>query len=161
MHRFVFFSGWLVGMGLLMVWPGFEAKGFIFGMIIGYWPFALRHELEPYFTLAVMFVLAAAEVYLCAWVLDWFRLSRRIWFILACAVMAGIGGAYIICHDDFEWWQYSLAAFAFHPDYELQLSDFYRLYLIPKVLVYGVYGIYFTEVAGLVFGAISRPLSKR
>lgn len=160
-HRFVFMSAWLVGVIALWMIPGYEARFLVVGGIIGYWPFALFGTLSDPATLISMFVLSAVEIGLCAWFMDRSRVPKKIWVVLLLAIVVGMSVKYLKTIDDFEQWKYGLVSHVCHPDYEMTLSDFRRLYLFPNMLASGVMGIYLATVFG-VFCAIGlRVRTKR
>jgi len=150
-HRFVFMSAWLVGVIALWMIPGYEARFFVIGGIIGYWPFALFGTVGDSATLVSMFVLSAAEIGLCAWFMDRSCVPKKIWAVLLFAIVVGMAIAYLRTSDDFEQWKCGLVSHGFHPDYEISTSDFRRLYVIPQTLSAGVWAIYLTTVIGVVY----------
>lgn len=160
-HRFVFISAWLVGVIALWVFPGYEARAFIIGGIIGYWPFALLGTVGESATFISMFALSAVEIGLCAWFMDRSGVPRKMWAVLLFNMVVGMAIAYLRTSNDFEQWKYGLVSHACHPDYEISRSDFRRLYVIPQIFAAGIWGIYLTTVIGVVYALGLRVCGKR
>ena len=154
-HRFVFAATWLLGIIALIFYPGFEIKGLVFGLVIGYWPFALCGECGDTITLLSMFILSAIEVGLCAWVMDKCNIAKKIWVGLLFAIIAGVSIAYYLNADQFDAYKTSqwVVAAENTPElnYEFTLSDFNELYLIPQVIVGGMIGLYLTSALGFLY----------
>ncbi len=154
-HRFFLYSIWLFMLMGLLIFPGFEAKGLVFGLIIGYWPFALMGELGAIITLLFMFVLSVTEIGLCEWILDKKCLSHKAWTVVLVAVIFGLVVAYVKNADYYDTWKYS-AIFHIMPEgYELTMSDFLRLYLIPKTIVGGMFCFYMAVGIEVVYATTS------
>jgi hypothetical protein len=160
-HRFVFMSSWLVGVIALWVFPGYEARVFVIGGIIGYWPFALLGTVGEPATFISMFALSAIEIGLCAWFMDRSGVPRKMWAVLLFNMVVGMAIAYLRMSDDFEQWKCGLVSHACHPDYEMTLSDFRHLHLFPNMLTSGVLGIYLATVIGVVYALGLRVCGKR
>jgi hypothetical protein len=102
-HRIFFLSVWFTGAVALFFFPGWEAKGFIFGLIAGFWPFLFFKSEFPNFVLfaSVMIALSGLKVGLCAWAMDKAGLTRIAWLVVLIAVMAGVGVGFNYQHDRF------------------------------------------------------------
>jgi hypothetical protein len=150
-HRFVFLAAWLAGVIALWVFPGYEARAFVMGGIIGYWPFVLFGVVGEPATWIAMFAFSAIEIGLCAWFMDRSCVPRKMWAVLLFNMVVGMAIAYLSTSDDFEHWKCGLVSHGFHPDYEISTSDFRRLYVIPQILSAGVWAIYLTTVIGVVY----------
>lgn|GEM_PF-6494197 len=160
-HCFVFMSAWLAGVIALWVIPGYEARVFVIGGIIGYWPFALLGTVGEPATFISMFALSAVEIGLCAWFMDRSGVPRKMWAVLLFNMVVGVAIAYLRTSNDFEQWKYGLVSHACHPDYEISTSDFRRLYVIPQIFAAGIWGIYLTTVIGVVYALGLRVCGKR
>lgn len=160
-HRFVFISAWLLGVIGLLVYPGYEARAFVMAGIIGYWPFALLGVVDGPMILFLMFALSVLEIGLCAWFMDRSHVPKKICAVLLFAIVVGMSVTYLIAIGDFEKWKHGLVSYACHPDYELTLSDFYRLYVIPNMLSMGVWMIYLTMIVGFGYALCLRVCGKR
>ncbi len=145
-HRLVFIGVWLLGVIALLIYPGFEARGFVMGLIIGYWPFAIFGECGAAITLLSMFLLSAIEIGLCAWVMDKRNITKKVWAGLLIAIIAGVSIAYCLNADKFDTYKYCawVAAAENSPElnYEFTPSEFNKIYLIPKMIVGGMIGLY-------------------
>ena len=154
-HRLVFAGVWLLGVMALMIYPGFEAKGLVWGLIIGYWPFALFGECGDAITLLSMFLLSAIEVGFCAWIMDKRNIAKKIWVGLLFAIIAGVSIAYYLNADQFDAYKTSqwVVAAENTPElnYEFTLSDFNNIYLIPKMIVGGMIGLYLATAFSFLY----------
>ncbi len=154
-HRLVFAGVWLLGVTALMIYPGFEAKGLVWGLIIGYWPFALFGECGDAITLLSMFLLGAIEVGFCAWIMDKCNITKKVWAGLLFAIIAGVSIAYCLNADKFDTYKTSqwVVAAENTPElnYEFTLSDFNNIYLIPKMIVGGMIGLYLATAFSFLY----------
>lgn len=155
-HRLVFLGTWLLGVALLLIFPGYEAKGFVFGLIIGYWPFAAWGELSSHGVIFfIMLALSATEMGLCAWMMDKFQVSRKFWYVMLSFILVGLIWLFCLNVRNFDSVRGSAAIQAAENspelNYEFNRSDFNRWYLIPKTIVGGMYGLYFATAFGLFF----------
>ena len=154
-HRFVFAATWLLGIIALIFYPGFEIKGLVRGLIIGYWPFALCGECGDTITLLSMFILSAIEVGLCAWVMDKCNIAKNIWVGLLFAIIAGVSIAYYLNADQFDTYKTSqwVVAAENTPElnYEFTISDFNNIYLIPNMIVGGMIGLYLATAFSFLY----------
>ncbi len=163
-HRFVFLAAYLLGSMALFVFPGFEAKGYIFGSLVGIWPWMMlgEHLLDGQtgetIGLLSIPVVTAIEVLLCAWLMDRSKVPKtRTWACMALCVTIAAVVTYFRNIDGFDWWQYSTISTIKET---VTISDFRRLYLIPKTIVFGMWGFYLATVAGVIY-ALSIMMSRR
>ena len=159
-HRFQLFATWLFVLVGLLVFPGFEAKGLVFGLIIGHWPFAILGEIGDGITLLSMFVLSAAEIGFCAWLLDKMRLPLHAWGAMAMAVCVGMAITYWENVGEFSRFKSSLIVHSMPESYVVGWADFFRLLLMPKTLVGGMWGLYLATAILVVYAAASAPFRK-
>lgn len=154
-HRLVFVGAWLLGVMALMIYPGFEAKGLVWGLIIGYWPFALFGECGDAITLLSMFLLSAIEVGFCAWIMDKCNVTKKVWAGLLFAIIAGVSIAYCLNSDKFDTYKTSqwVVAAENTPElnYEFTISDFNNIYLKPNMIVGSMRGLYLATALGLLY----------
>jgi len=150
-QRLVFIGVWLLGIIALMIYPGFEAKGLAWGLIIGYWPFALCGEYGDTITLLSMFVLSAVEVGLCAWIMDKYNVTKKIWAVLLFSIIAGVVIIYYSSADYYDTWRFSTISSVVPEGYDLTVSDFNNLYLIPKMIGGGMIGTYLATAFSFLY----------
>lgn len=154
-HRLVFLGAWLLAIMVLMIYPGFEAKGLVWGLIIGYWPFALLGECGDAITLLSMFLLSTIEVGFCAWIMDKCNVTKKVWAGLLFAIIAGVSIAYCLNSDKFDTYKTSqwVVAAENTPElnYEFTISDFNNIYLIPKMIVGGMIGLYLATAFSFLY----------
>ncbi|HUW84439.1 MAG TPA: hypothetical protein VMZ31_16765 [Phycisphaerae bacterium] len=160
-HRVAFVGVWLLGAIALLLYPGFECRGLVMGLIIGYWPIYLLGALVGDAVLLTwdiiifsMFLLSGAEVGLCAWIMDKAKIGRKVWLGLLFTIIVGGNIAFNVHADKFDSYKASpwVMAAEGSPElnYEFTLSDFYRICLIPNMIVGGLIGLYLTTaVSGL------------
>ncbi|NLF99522.1 MAG: hypothetical protein GX565_05150 [Lentisphaerae bacterium] len=160
-HRLCIIIVWLTLLLALFIYPGFEAKGFAFGIIIGYWPFALLGELSPTLTLLTMFALSAIQVWLCAWLMDKSHLSGRYIAVVAIFILAGVLFAYGLNVNSFDHWKHGKISIVVPESYEITISDFRRDSLIPSTIVGGMFGLYLAVAIGALLTAGKILLKKR
>lgn len=163
-HRLVFIGMWLSGVIVLLIYPGFECRGFAMGLIIGYWPFALCGECGDTITLLSMLILSAIEIGLCAWIMDKRNITKKVWAGLLFAIIAGVSIAYCLNADKFDAYKTSqwVVAAENSPElnYEFTLSDFNNIYLIPNMIVGGVIGLYLATAFSFLY-AIGTSIFKK
>ena len=150
-HRFVFAATWLLGVIALIFYPGFEIKGLVFGLVIGYWPFALFGECGDAITLLSMFLLSAIEVGLCAWIMDKYNVTKKIWAVLLFSIIAGVVIIYYSSADYYDTWRFSTISLVVPEGYDLTVSDFNNLYLIPKMIGGGMIGLYLATAFSFLY----------
>ncbi len=145
-HRLFILTVWSALLIALLIYPGFEVKGLVFGIIIGYCPFALWCQLGNGITLLFMFTLSAIEVTLCAWVMDKAKLTIKFWGMILFSIIAGATIIYTLTASGFEDWKKSPAVSAAleSPEvhYEPSRRDYNEEVMIPMVLVGGMWGLY-------------------
>ena len=156
-HRLVFLSVWLLIIIGLCIYPGWECKALIFGLIFSYpfvLPFALLCE-DPRVIVLLMFIISAIEVGFCAWLMDKCNISKKIWAVLLFSIIAGVGVIYTLNDYGFEDWKRSpeVSAAMESPEvsYNPTHSDFNKEILIPKMLAGGMWGLYLTAVSGFLY----------
>ena len=154
-HRLVFIGVWLLGVIALLIYPGFEARGFAMGLIIGYWPFAICGECGATITLLSMLILSAIEIGLCAWIMDKRNITKKVWAGLLFAIIVGVSIAYFLNADKFDTYKTSqwVVAAENTPElnYEFTLSDFNNIYLIPNMIVGGMIGLYLATAFSFLY----------
>jgi len=160
-NRVTFTGAWLTGVVALLFFPGFEVKGLVGGLIIGYWPFFVwRPSLEnELLVLSLLFVLSGLQIGICAWAMDRAKLAKTAWIVLLILVTVGAAVGYAVQHDRFESWKQSPAIVAAmnspELNYEPSPRDFHTSILIPVMLMCGMWGLYFAT-AGCAFVSIVR-----
>jgi hypothetical protein len=162
-HRFVFLTSYIFGTIALCIFPVFEAKAYVFGAIIGAWPFIIgdnylyfrQADCESIVFLA-MPLLSAIEVWLCAWFMDKCNVTKKLWWVLFFFIVSGAIVMFIIHWGYCETWIMSATLWAENPS----ATDFYKLILIPDMIVGGLYGLYITVAIGFLY-AIGIGLYKR
>lgn len=163
-HRLVFIGVWLLGVIALLIYPGFEARGLAIGLIIGYWPFAICGQCGDIITLFSMFILSAIEIGLCAWIMDKCNITEKVWAVLLFAIIAGVGIAHFLNADKFDTYKtcqwVTAAENSPELNYEFTRSEFNRIYLIPKMIVGGMIGLYLATAFSFLY-AIGISISKR
>ena len=163
-HRLVFIGVWLLGVIALLIYPGFEARGFAMGLIIGCWPFAICGECGPVITLLSMLILSAIEIGLCAWIMDKRNITKKVWAGLLFAIIVGVSITYCLNADKFDTYKTSqwVVAAENSPElnYEFTLSDFNNIYLIPHMIVGGMTGLYLATAFSFLY-AIGISIFKR
>ena len=167
----IFISIWLVAIGGLICFPGFEARGLSAGLIIGFWPFMLlgkyMYDIHPLALYAAVFVACGLIVGLCIWVMEKADVTRRIWWLLTIALLAGscLGFFDGITFDE---WKRSpaISQATEHSGIEPARWDFSRSIQIPSILAGGIQGLYLTSAIGLLWSLalmtrnrIQRPLT--
>lgn len=157
-HRFVFLAAYIIGAIALFVFPGFEAKGYIFGSIIGIWPWMLlgEHILDGQtgqtIGLLSVPVVSSIEIYLCAWIMDRRKVTKRLWMALFSAILIGCFWEYLIAGDFERWKAWSLSISPDIPGIEasLSMSNYLQSYLVPNCIVRGMWGLYIMTATGIV-----------
>lgn len=163
-HRVAFVGVWLLGAIALLLYPGFESRGLVMGLIIGYWPIYLLGALIgdavlPAWDLIIpsMFLLSAAEVGFCAWLMDKAKIDRTVWLGLLVTIVVGGTIAFNLHAGEFDSYKASpwVMAAEGSPElnYEFTLSEFYRICLIPNMIVGGLLGLYLTAAVSGLYGA--------
>ena len=150
-HRLVFCGVWLLGVVALVICPGFEAKGLIWGLRIGWWPFMLFGEWGDALTLLGIFVVSAIEVGFCAWIMDKCKVTKKVWAVLLFSITIGVVVTYCSSVDYFEAWKLGKISLIMPEGYELTMSDFHKLYLLPKTIVGGMSGFYLATAVGFIY----------
>jgi len=154
-HRLVFIGVWLLGVIALVIYPGFEARCFAMGLVIGYWPFAIFGECGGIITLLSMLILSAIEIGLCAWIMDKHNITKKVWAGLLFAIIAGVSITYCLYSDEFDtcktlpW----VVAAESSPElnYEFTRSDFNNIYLIPIMIAGGMIGLYLATAFSFLY----------
>ena len=154
MHRIVFTGVWVFFAAALIVFPGFEVRGFAAGMIIGGWPALISARISesqhhhPFIFLLMMLILSGATVALLAWLLDRARMPRIIWIALGVSIVLGasvVGSQGL----NYEQWQgtpsVSQAMESPEVSYQPSLWDFTKQSVIPRGLAGGLWGLYGIE----------------
>jgi hypothetical protein len=157
-HRFYSITAWLSLLLALIIYPGFEVKGLLFGVIIGCWPFLIWGI--PPFAIALfsMLVLSGIQVSLCAWLMDKTHISRRYIFVVALFILTGSIIAYGLNVGHFDQWKYGVVSLVMPEGHEITISDFRRDYLIPVSIVGGIFGLYLAVAIGALLAAGNKLL---
>jgi hypothetical protein len=162
-NRKIFIGTWLLLVSALICLPGFETRGLAMGLVIGYWPILLLgHQLANghnfIVTYFVMGIMCCATVGLCAWVMDKANLTKKIFWVLAIAVIAGA----CLCVFDglgFDEWKRSPAISQAMEspavNYQPTRWAFDKQIVIPKAMAGGLLGLYMTSVLGLLWSLAS------
>ena len=150
-HRLVFGGAWLLGVMALVICPGFEAKGLVWGLRIGWWPFMLFGEWGDALTLLGIFVVSAIEVGFCAWIMDKCKVTKKVWAVLLFSITIGVVVTYCSSVDYFEAWKLGTISVIMPEGYDLTVSDFYKLHLLPETIVGGMAGFYLTTAVGFIY----------
>ncbi len=158
-YQFAFVTTWHMFIIALMVFPGFEAKGFIFGVIVGYLPFLLLDQLNLTFfhhnyvllVLVMMTILSGMFVWFCAWLMDLNNISHKILWLLMLFVIGGFSVIYYQNINYFDTWKHSNISAIMPEGYELTYFDYMNRYLIPKILVGGIWAVYLIAAIGALY----------
>ena len=117
LNRWLYTSAFGFGVVGLLAFPGFETKGYTWGMVPGYWAAWLLMdwpglEQQTAETLAgqSMAIVAGIEVWLCGWLMDRWNLSTWPAGVLLALVTLGFTWGYFGHTDDFSWWRYSVVS---------------------------------------------------
>jgi hypothetical protein len=160
-HRLVFVGAWLLILVALLVYPGFEVKGLVWGLIIGYWPFVLGGDFVESLAFALgplslffMLVLSGLEVGVCAWLMDKSRLSKFVWIALLVAIPFGFV-FFSRGHISYDDWKRTPAVYAAMEspeiNYQPTRSDYNEQIVLPRTIAGGMWGLYFTAALGAVW----------
>ena len=153
-HRIVFTGIWILFAAAVIVFPGFEVRGFAAGMIIGGWPAMISARIaqsqhhHPFILLLMMLILSGTTVGFLAWFLDKARMPKTIWIVLGLTIVLGA----FVCDSqglNYEQWQrtpsVSQAMESPEVNYQPSLWDFTKQIVIPRRLVGGLWGLYGIE----------------
>ncbi|MDF7807446.1 hypothetical protein P4E94_08350 [Pontiellaceae bacterium B12219] len=159
-NRVVFMMAWCACAIALFIWPGFEAKGFIFGHISGYWPFLLADrfgfEFGSKWVLLGMLGLSGAQLLLCSWIMDRTAVTGWVWKAALFLITIVFLATFIRGCGDFETWRYQSMAAHIRSDNSPLLSriEYFELALIPRSLVYGLWVLHTFVIGGCVLGVV-------
>ncbi len=146
----MFMGVWTAFTVALLAFPGFEVKGLVFGMIIGYWPALISKRLyesqhyHPIIFLLMMLILSGTTVGLPAWLMDKAKMTKRIWLLLGISIVVG-GAVLANIGLNYEEWKASSAVQmreSSGANYQPNRGDFNKEILIPRTLVGGLWGLY-------------------
>lgn len=150
-HRIVFTGIWVLFAAALIVFHGFEVRGFAAGMIVGYWPALISARIyesqgyHPFIFLLMMMILSGTTVGLLAWLLDKVRMPKTIWIALGVSIV--LGAAVLNFRGlNYEQWQATPAVAQAMESPEVSYKptrwDFRKEIVIPRTLVGGLWGLY-------------------
>jgi len=115
-------------------------------LIIGYWPFTIFGQCGDSITLLSMLILSAVEVGICAWIMDKANITKRVWLVLLFAIIACVAITHNLNTDALDSYKQNACVQAAQSSPELKYTftrtDFHDLYLIPKMIVAGITGLY-------------------
>lgn len=145
-HWFFVLTVWAMLLVALLIFPGFEAKAFFHGTIIGLWPIAMWGASSDGMAFLTLIILSAIELAVCAWVLDKARLPRRAQRLVLISIVIGALAMHLSNDYDYGDWVSSPAVAAAMETPEIQYEpnrwDFIDSVVIPKALVGGMWGLY-------------------
>ncbi len=98
-----------------------------------------------------MFLLSAIEVGFCAWIMDKCNVTKTVWAVLLFSITIGVVIAYCSNVHYFETWKFGTISVVLPEGYDLTISDFHKLYLLPKTILGGMAGFYLTTAAGFIY----------
>lgn len=155
----------------LVAFPGFETRGLVMGLIIGWWPFPLLGPLigdtvlRASIVYPTIFLLSGVTVGLCAWVMDRASLTKKAWLLLLFSIIAGAAVIYALNDYGFEDWKRSPAVSAAmnspEVSYEPTRWDFDEVIVIPKMLAGGMWGLYVATALSFLYSIAVILLRKR
>lgn len=157
----MFLSVLLLGAAALVVFRGWECKGFFFGFILGTlpfnhfdfqsWPLLSSPKYGVFILFGLIAALNAIPVWLSAWAMDKARIPRTFWLVLLIALIAGAVAGYWYQHGRFEDFKYM--GLPRDEDPPRTRWDFYRVLVIPSILAFSMWGLYATAGIGLLASA--------
>jgi len=150
-HRIAFFSAWAILIIALFILPGFEGRGLAMGLIIGYWPAVISRQIlesqhhHQLLFLLMLLILSGTTVFLCAWLMDKAKTTKRIWALPFLSII--IGSVFFATVGlSFEYWkrtpEVSAAMESPEVSYKPTYCDFNKTIVIPRTLAGGLLGFY-------------------
>ncbi len=169
-NRIIFMGTWLMFTIALFVFPGFECKGLIYGMIIGWWPVFISNQFfealinyYPLIFLLMIVIVSGATVSLFSWLMDKAEISKKILPFLFCAMLS-YACYFAFFGITYEEWQHSphisQAMESSECNYEPTRWDFWEEIIIPKLLAGGLIGLYVVSGLGTLFSLLKLLLRK-
>lgn len=151
-HRIVFTGAWMALILALMTFPGFEARGLLLGLVIGWWPFLLlkslianSQDVEAMAFLTAI-ILSGTTVGLSAWVMDRAGLTKKAWLVLLVSIIGGSAAICALADFSFDDWMRSPAVSAAMESPELSYvptrGEYNESIVIPLLLAGGMLGLY-------------------
>jgi hypothetical protein len=152
-HRITFTGSWLILTLALILFPGFECRGFFMGQIISCWPVMV---VSQYFNgllrcenglIISLPTLSGLTVFLCSWLIDKAKISWKIQLLLLLSIF---GGAWFSATPAISYsaWQNTPAISAAmespEVNYQPTHRDFYESIVVPRILAGGMIGLYIT-----------------
>lgn len=162
-NRVLFIGVWLFCIIALWVLPGFEARGLMFGLIVGYIPFILLTFLgiipehhHPLAVILTMLFFSFAFVFLSAWLMDKTRLFKGYAILLSGLILflpcLGFRGS------SYENWERSpdvqQRTASSEISYVPNRSDYNKQIAIPGAIAGAVLGLYIACFTGGIASVI-------
>ncbi|HBC88202.1 MAG TPA: hypothetical protein DCZ94_14725 [Lentisphaeria bacterium] len=150
-NTFMFLFIWVLLVIFLVKYPGFECRAFFFGLIPGYWPFAIYGEFHGdnygiYLMILSMVILCILEIVICTLLMDIANVTKNLWYSLFFLILLGMTTGIFIDYNFRETWM-NASIWIDRPTN----SYFYRYILIPDTIVCGIYGLYLSIVIGVIY----------
>ncbi len=150
-NRIVFIGSWLVFVALMFIFPGFEVRGLVLGLIPGYWPFIFAPHASPWIVLPVMLLLSGMLVVVCSLLMDKAKVFR--WYLLLLILAILLGGTYFALNGmTYVQWERSpivqQAAESPELNYQPTMWDYDKQIFIPRTLAGCLWGLYLTSILG-------------